>query len=126
MAKSKATKGDSKGEPIVTEEDVKQNKSSGLHAFKNLDPTSFPEVDDQIIYEAICSDVLHGLYVNHLNWYMKNKDVKSADELLTKEQCETHEKQLNILESAICYVDQTDEWLNDLHEGKFNEKPKDK
>ncbi len=124
MAKSKATKGDSKGAPIVTEEDEKQNtlSSPNYDKFKNME---LPKLEP-LVAEAVAAEVLRGLYVGHLQFFLKNKDVSTADKLLTKLECEQHEKTLDEMEKVIIYLDQTDKWLNDLHNGKFAEKPEDK
>lgn len=118
MAKAKATKGDSKGEPLVTQDDSKVFK-------KNLSEVKLPKLEPEVA-EAVALEVVKGLYVAHLNFYFKGRDVKTAEngKVFTKEELKKHEDMLEHLETTICYIDGDDKWLKDLHEGKFEEKPK--
>jgi hypothetical protein len=118
MAKAKATKGDSKGEPLVTQDDSKVFN-------KNLSEVKLPKLEPQVA-EAVALEVIKGLYVAHLNFYFKGRDVKTAEngKVFTKEELEKHESMLEHLETTICYIDGNDNWLKDLHDGKLEEKPK--
>lgn len=118
MAKAKATKGDSKGEPLVTQDDSKVFN-------KNLSEVELPKLEPQVA-EAVALEVIKGLYVAHLNFYFKGRDVKTAEKgkVFTKEELKKHEDMLSHLEAALCYIDGNDDWLKDLHDGKFDEKPK--
>ena len=114
MAKSKASKASSEG-PIVTSED-----SLSKSNYERLKSIKLPEIEGEVA-EAICAEVLRGLYCEHLNFYFKNRDVKTAEngKVFTKEELEGHEKILANLEGTIFYIDQTDKWLKDLHDGKL-------
>jgi len=116
----KATKGDSKGEPIMDVEPTQSGEGMLHRHMSQKLPKLKPEVA-----EAVTVDVLRGLYVEHVKFFIKNKDVSTADELLTKEEVKRHEEILKCLEGAIVYMDQTDQWLKDLHAGKFSEPTKD-
>jgi hypothetical protein len=114
MTKAKAAKASSQG-PIVTEED-----SLSKSNYERLKSVKLPKIESDVA-EAVCVEVLRGLYCDHLSFYFKNRDVKTAEsgKVFTKEELESHEKVLSHLEGAILYMDQTDKWLNDLHEGKL-------
>ena len=117
MAKAKATKGDSKGEPLITQDDSKVFN-------KNLSEVELPKLDP-LVAEAVALEVLKGLYVAHLNFYFKGRDVKTAEngKVFTEEELKKHEGMLEHLEATLCYIDGNDDWLKDLHDGKFDEKP---
>jgi hypothetical protein len=116
----KATKGDSKGEPIIENEQTQSGEGILHRHMSQKLPKLKPEVA-----EAVTVEVLRGLYVEHVKFYVKNKDVSTADNLLTKEEAKQHEEILKSLEGAIAYLDQTDQWLKDLHAGKFSEPTND-
>jgi hypothetical protein len=114
MAKTKASKASSQG-PIVTPED-----SLSKSNYERLRSVKLPKIESDVA-EAVCVEVLRGLYCDHLSFYFQNRDVKNAEngKVFSKEELESHEKVLSQLEGAILYIDQTDKWLTDLHEGKL-------
>lgn len=107
MAKTKATKGDSKGLPIETADDVR--KPSRLLNIK------LPELDVDTA-EAVAAEVLRGHYVEALKEYQKDKDKRNDED--TK----NITRVLDGFEVCIQILDQSDQWLKDLHDGKLNEK----
>jgi len=103
--KSKATKGDSKGLPIETADDVR--KPSRLLDIK------LPKLDVDVA-EAVAAEVLRGHYVEALKEYQRDKDKRSDEDT------ETITRVLGSFEVCIQILDQTDQWLKDLHDGKLN------
>lgn len=99
MAKAKATKGDSKGKPLET---VSNNSNA-----PDLLSIELPKLEVDVA-EAVCGEVLRGLYVETLKEYgEKQKTLDEKDK-------ETMLELLKSFETIICWLDQSDKWLKDL------------
>ena len=101
MAKAKATKGDSEGKPLET---VSNNSNA-----PDLLSIELPKLEVDVA-EAVCGEVLRGLYVETLKEY-GNKQ-KTIDEKEKKSMLEL----LKSFEIVIGWLDQSDKWLKDLHD----------
>lgn len=116
MAKSKATKGDSKGKSL---EKVAQDMgdSANNQNAPDLLSVKLPELD-VVVAEAVCGEVLRGNYVEVIKEYAeKEKSLKEKDK----------ERMLDLLKSfevIISWLDQSDKWLRDLHDGKLSNESK--
>jgi hypothetical protein len=108
MAKVKATKGDSKGKPLET---VSNNSNA-----PDLLSIELPKLEVDVA-EAVCGEVLRGLYVETLKEYgNKQKTIDEKDK-------ETMLELLKSFETIICWLDQSDKWLKDLFaDSEENEK----
>lgn len=116
MAKIKATKGDSKGKSI---ESVVDDMKSDHPDPKPIDLLSveLPELD-VLVAEAVCAEVLRGNYIETLKRYQETHEDLKKD---------AKKKMIELLEGfeiMISWLDQSDKWLNDLHEGKLEKQSK--
>ncbi len=108
MAKAKATKGDSKGQPIETMGDTKARDLSQNNK-PDLLSVELPKLDTRTA-EAVCAEVLRGHYCESVRDYQR--DVEKLD----KDRKESAEKLLEAFEILITWLDQDDAWLKSLFE----------
>lgn len=113
---AKAIKGDSKGQSI---ESVVDDMKSDHSDPKSIDLLSvkLPELD-VLVAEAVCAEVLRGNYIETLKRYQE------THEDLKKDAKKKVEDLLGAFEIMISWLDQSDKWLNDLHEGKLEKQSK--
>lgn len=113
---AKAIKGDSKGQSI---ESIVEDTKPGHPDPKAVDLLSveLPKLD-VIVAEAVCAEVLRGNYIENLRRYQETHEDLKKD---------AKKKSLDLLgafEIMISWLDQSDKWLNDLHEGKLDKQSK--
>ena len=115
MAKSKATKGDSKGKPLETVVGDMKGHTNESNA-PDLLSVELPKLDIEVA-EAVCGEVLRGNYCQIINEYATAEKEKTLD----KKDSERILDLLKSFEVIISWLDQSDKWLKDLHSGNLNE-----
>ena len=108
--KSRATKGDSS----VPLKNAPEPKFGGPRKYVELPKISNEEA------EAVSIEVLRDSYVDTIRYYIDRKEGKVGDGKAEKEELEQIEGLLKSFEQIIIWFDQSDQWLKDLHEGKFS------
>ena len=109
--KSRATKGDS-SVPLKDE----QNKVGSGEARKYVD---LPKISADEA-EAVTVEILRDAYVDTIRYYLDRKDGKVGEGKPDQTELEQIEGLLKSFEQIIIWFDQSDQWLKDLHEGKFS------